>query len=162
MVRFYWRRDINRKAKIMVRLHFIPSRITLRGITRIQRKVKFPFEFDALDLLTEELREKIQPATRKLREIEGNRLERRRARRKLKSKNNQPSGSAPSETIAGSSGENPDPGSMAVDEPRPGDIEDEDTAREREKAAMDAVIDPEIRADTGAAVHALFELAGQG
>ncbi|CAE6470427.1 unnamed protein product [Rhizoctonia solani] len=140
MVRFYWRRDINRKAKIM-------------------RKVKFPFEFDVLDLLTDELRAKIQPATRKLLEIEGDRLERRRARRKLKTKNTQPSGSEPAGTAASSSGANTEPEAMSVDEPRPGDIEDEATAREREKAAIDAVIDPEIRADTGAAVHALFELA---
>ncbi|KAF8745444.1 Cysteine proteinase, partial [Rhizoctonia solani] len=139
MVRFYWRRDINKKAKIM-------------------RKVKFPFEFDALDLLTDELREKIQPATRKLLEIEGDRLERRRARRKLKNKSNHPSGSAPPETNVSLSGENPEPEPMAVDEPRPGDIEDEATAREREKAAIDAVIDPKVRGDTGAAVHALFEL----
>ncbi|CAE7143757.1 unnamed protein product [Rhizoctonia solani] len=137
MVRFYWRRDINKKAKIM-------------------RKVKFPFEFDALDLLTDELQAKLRPATRKLREIEGERLERRRARRKLKSKNAQSSS-----TVTGSTTDsaNAEPEAMAVDEPRPGDIEDEAPAREREKAAIDAVIDPEIRADTGAAVHALFELA---
>ncbi|CAE6449418.1 unnamed protein product [Rhizoctonia solani] len=141
MVRFYWRRDINKKAKIM-------------------RKVKFPFEFDALDLLTDELRAKIQPATSKLREIEGERLERRRARRKLKNKNAQPSSSATGNTTS-SSGANTEPEAMAVDEPRPGNIEDEAPAREREKAAIDAVIDPEIRADTGAAVHALFELAVQ-
>ncbi|CAE6526436.1 unnamed protein product [Rhizoctonia solani] len=139
MVRFYWRRDINKKAKIM-------------------RKVKFPFELDVLDLLTDELREKIQPATRKLLQIEGERLERRRARRKLKNKNNQASGSAADNAGASSTGANNEPEAMAVDEPRPGDIEDEAPAREREKAAIDAVIDPEIRADTGAAVHALFEL----
>ncbi|KAJ1301480.1 hypothetical protein OPQ81_008737 [Rhizoctonia solani] len=139
MVRFYWRRDINKKAKIM-------------------RKVKFPFEFDALDLLTDELRAKIQPATRKLREIEGERLERRRARRKLKNKNAQPSEGGSAGAASGSTGENAEAEAMAVDGPRPGDIEDEATAREREKAALDAVIDPEIRADTGAAVHALFEL----
>ncbi|CAE6440976.1 unnamed protein product [Rhizoctonia solani] len=137
MVRFYWRRDINKKAKIM-------------------RKVKFPFEFDVLDLLTDELRAKIQPATRKLLEIEGERLERRRARRKLKNKNAQ-SGSGPAGTSA-NSGASAEPEAMAVDSARPGDIEDEASAREREKAALDAVIDPEIRADTGAAVHALFEL----
>ncbi|KAH7334508.1 cysteine proteinase [Rhizoctonia solani] len=139
MVRFYWRRDINKKAKIM-------------------RKVKFPFEFDALDLLTDELRAKLQPATRKLLEIEGERLERRRARRKLKNKNAQSSGSGPAGTSANPSGATAEPEAMAVDEPRPGDIEDEASAREREKATIDAIIDPEIRADTGAAVHALFEL----
>ncbi|KAG9124399.1 deubiquitinating enzyme [Ceratobasidium sp. 392] len=137
MVRFYWRREINRKAKIM-------------------RKVKFPFELDVLDLLTDALREKLQPATRKLREIEGERLERRRARRKLKASSapttsNQASTSAPAPAEGGDA--------MAVDEPRPGDIEDEAIARTREKAALDEVIDPEVKADTGAAVHALFDLA---
>ncbi|KAG8702714.1 deubiquitinating enzyme [Ceratobasidium sp. 395] len=137
MVRFFWRREINRKAKIM-------------------RKVKFPFELDALDLLTDELRTKLQPATRKLREVEGERLERRRARRKLKTTpatatSTQASTSTPAATEGGDA--------MAVDEPRPGDIEDEATARAREKAALDEVIDPEVKADTGAAVHALFDLA---
>lgn len=49
---------------------------------------------------------------------------------------------------------------MAVDEQRPGDIEDEATARAREKATLDALVDPEVKADTGAAVHGLFELSG--
>ncbi|AFR96333.1 ubiquitin carboxyl-terminal hydrolase 14 [Cryptococcus neoformans] len=42
MVRFYWRRDIQKKAKIM-------------------RKVKFPLELDLSDIVTEPLRKKIQP-----------------------------------------------------------------------------------------------------
>jgi ubiquitin carboxyl-terminal hydrolase 14 len=84
-------------------------------------------------------------------------LERRRARRKLKNKNAQTSGG----NEGAASGASAEPEEMAVDEPRPGDIEDETTAREREKAELDKVIDPEIRADTGAAVHALFDLAGK-
>ncbi|QRV83368.1 ubiquitin carboxyl-terminal hydrolase [Ceratobasidium sp. AG-Ba] len=135
MVRFYWRREINRKAKIM-------------------RKVKFPFELDVLDLLTDELRAKLQPATRKLREIEGERLERRRARRKLK---NTSASTGQASTSASAPADGND--AMVVDEPRPGDIEDEATARAREKVALDEVIDPEVKADTGAAVHALFDLA---
>jgi ubiquitin carboxyl-terminal hydrolase 14 len=50
---------------------------------------------------------------------------------------------------------------MAVDEQRPGDIEDEVTARAREKATLDAIIDSDVKADTGAAPHALFDLAGK-
>ncbi|TYJ58970.1 hypothetical protein B9479_000409 [Cryptococcus floricola] len=42
MVRFYWRRDIQKKAKIM-------------------RKVKFPLELDLLELLTPSLRARTQP-----------------------------------------------------------------------------------------------------
>ncbi|KAG8745255.1 deubiquitinating enzyme [Ceratobasidium sp. 414] len=137
MVRFYWRREINRKAKIM-------------------RKVKFPFELDVLELLTDELQAKLQPATRKLREIEGERLERRRARRKLKAAST-PTTSAQTSTSTPAPVEGSD--AMAVDETRPGDIEDEATARAREKAALDEVIDQEVKADTGAAVHGLFDLA---
>ncbi|QRW24540.1 ubiquitin carboxyl-terminal hydrolase [Rhizoctonia solani] len=160
MVRFYWRRDINKKAKIM-------------------RKVKFPFEFDALDLLTDELREKIQPATRKLLEIEGDRLERRRARRKLKNKAISLPEAHPQRLmlVRAEKIQNQSPWQSTTTSR---DIEDEATAREREKAAIDAVIDPEVRGDTGqperekaaidavidpevrgdtgAAVHALFEL----
>lgn len=86
-------------------------------------------------------------------------MERRRARRKLKNSNTQAAGGPVA--AEGASGVNAEPEAMAIDEQHPGDIEDEATAREKEKAAMDEVIDPEIRADTGAAVHALFDLAGQ-
>ncbi|KAG5726473.1 Ubiquitin carboxyl-terminal hydrolase 6, partial [Termitomyces sp. T112] len=65
MVRFAWRQDIQKKAKIM-------------------RKVKFPLEFDALDLATDDLREKLLPASRKLKEIEKERMERRKVRKRTK------------------------------------------------------------------------------
>ncbi|KAL7424339.1 deubiquitinating enzyme [Cryptotrichosporon argae] len=42
MVRFYWRRDTQKKAKIM-------------------RKVKFPLQLDLLDIVTPELRERLRP-----------------------------------------------------------------------------------------------------
>lgn len=42
MVRFYWRRDIQKKAKIM-------------------RKVKYPLQLDVTDIMTDELREKVLP-----------------------------------------------------------------------------------------------------
>ncbi|KAF8999843.1 hypothetical protein BDQ17DRAFT_1391450 [Cyathus striatus] len=45
MVRFYWRADISKKTKIM-------------------RKVKFPTEFDASDLTTDELKGKLLPVSR--------------------------------------------------------------------------------------------------
>ncbi|WWC87185.1 uncharacterized protein L201_002071 [Kwoniella dendrophila CBS 6074] len=50
MVRFYWRRDIQKKAKIM-------------------RKVKFPLQFDTIDLATEEVRSQIQPVNSAVKEI---------------------------------------------------------------------------------------------
>ncbi|ORY22440.1 ubiquitin C-terminal hydrolase [Naematelia encephala] len=50
MVRFYWRRDIQKKAKIM-------------------RKVKFPLQFDVLDLVTDDLRTRISPVNSATRQI---------------------------------------------------------------------------------------------
>ena len=65
MVRFAWRNDIGKKAKIM-------------------RRVKFPEEFDALDIVTDELKEKLLPVSRKQKEIEKERAERRKVRRRTK------------------------------------------------------------------------------
>nr|CCM73231.1 CNG04540p [Kwoniella mangrovensis] len=50
MVRFYWRRDIQKKAKIM-------------------RKVKYPLQLDTLDLATEEVRSQIQPVNSAVKQI---------------------------------------------------------------------------------------------
>ncbi|WRT65064.1 uncharacterized protein IL334_002006 [Kwoniella shivajii] len=50
MVRFYWRRDIQKKAKIM-------------------RKVKFPLQLDSLDLVTDEVRSQIQPTNSLVKQI---------------------------------------------------------------------------------------------
>ncbi|KAF7369836.1 Ubiquitin carboxyl-terminal hydrolase [Mycena venus] len=47
MARFSWRADINKKAKIM-------------------RKVKFPTEYDAVDLCSDELKAKLLPVSRRL------------------------------------------------------------------------------------------------
>ena len=46
--------------------------------------MKFPLEFDALDLATDELKAKLLPASRRLREIEKERAERRKVRSRMK------------------------------------------------------------------------------
>jgi hypothetical protein len=43
-----------------------------------QRKVKFPAEYDALDLVTEDLKKQLEPVARRLKEIERDRAERRK------------------------------------------------------------------------------------
>ncbi|OCF41830.1 hypothetical protein I317_04340 [Kwoniella heveanensis CBS 569] len=50
MVRFYWRRDIQKKAKIM-------------------RKVKFPLQLDVLELVTDELKQQMQPCNALVKQI---------------------------------------------------------------------------------------------
>jgi ubiquitin carboxyl-terminal hydrolase 14 len=49
-----------------------------------QRRVKFPLEFDVLDLCTDELRQKLLPINTKLKEFERDRAERRKVRRRTK------------------------------------------------------------------------------
>lgn len=64
-VRFYWRRDIQKKTKIM-------------------RKVKFPKEWDASALVTPELAELIAPVRSKMRDILKERDERAKVRARAK------------------------------------------------------------------------------
>ncbi|KAF8895799.1 cysteine proteinase [Mucidula mucida] len=61
MVRFAWRADVGRKAKIM-------------------RKVKFPTTYDALEITSDELKARLMPVNRRLVEIDKGRAERRKIR----------------------------------------------------------------------------------
>lgn len=65
-VRFFWRRDVNKKTKIM-------------------RKVGFPFEFDATELCTDSLRKMTIPVRDKLRDLKKEQGERERAAKRAKS-----------------------------------------------------------------------------
>ncbi|KAI0277826.1 cysteine proteinase [Russula aff. rugulosa BPL654] len=148
MVRFTWRRDINKKAKIM-------------------RKVKFPNEFDALDIVTDELRKTMQPVSRKRIEIEKARDERRKVRKRTRVAvpAAQPPGSNPgsgteANAVAASSGDvemsEPAP---AAEQPAPGDeLQPEEWYREREKTELEALIDPSVKADIGASQTGLYDL----
>ena len=64
-VRFYWKRDTNKKAKIL-------------------RKVKFPMELDATEFCTEELKKKTLPVRDALREVRKKFEEEERARKKAR------------------------------------------------------------------------------
>lgn len=50
----------------------------------LQRKVKFPSEFDVLDLCTDELKEKLRPVNTRLKEIQKDRRERAKVRKRTK------------------------------------------------------------------------------
>jgi len=158
MVRFHWRRDIGKKAKIM-------------------RKVKFPFELDALDMVTDELKRKLANANGKVKEIERERAERRKVRKKTKALGGETSASAAASTQASAStvaaGDVPPEdvamadatvttdqgkGKEKAKEAVPGELEDEGVLREREAKEFEASIDPELKADIGASVTGLFEL----
>lgn len=135
-----------------------------------KRKVKFPLEFDALDLATGELREKLIPASRKLKDIEKDRGERRKVRKRTK----QAVPAAPAPVVAptvdvemadavavtasaSATGDAAAP--AAVTEAVP-DFEDEVGARTREAEELKALIPEDIRNDVGCSATGLYDLVG--
>ncbi|PFH46501.1 hypothetical protein AMATHDRAFT_7737 [Amanita thiersii Skay4041] len=148
MVRFAWRADIGKKAKIM-------------------RKVKFPTEFDALDIVTDELKSKLLPVSRRLMELEKERSERRKVRKRTKVIGG-PSSSTDankdiemadiSSTPASTSEPAPESQSNEQKGTIPGDLEDEAVYRQRELAELEGLVDPELKQDVGSSVSGLYEL----
>ncbi|KAH7882689.1 hypothetical protein F5I97DRAFT_301459 [Phlebopus sp. FC_14] len=134
MVRFYWRRDIGKKAKIM-------------------RKVKFATELDALDIVTPELKEKLTPVSRRLKGIEKERAERRKVRKRTKVA--QPQAAAPP---AESSSMNVDEPPAATVVQATGDLEDEGVYRSRELKELEELVAPELKEDFGCSVTGLYDL----
>ncbi|KAF8968863.1 hypothetical protein BDZ97DRAFT_1798491 [Flammula alnicola] len=135
MARFAWRADIGKKAKIM-------------------RKVKFPQEFDALDLATDELRAKLLPANRKLKEIEKERGERRKVRKRTK----QAAATAVPPTI---DVEMADTTGVVVN--AEGATVGEDKSKEivlgkKEFAELAQLIDVDVKSDVGCSATGLYEL----
>jgi len=148
MVRFTWRRDIGKKAKIM-------------------RKVKFPNEFDTLDIVTDELRNKMQHVARKRIEIEKARDERRKVRKRTRaavpaaqtSSVMIDAGSATDANAGVSGGGDVEMTESVVEQSTAGDeLQPEEWYREREKTELEALIDPSIKADVGASQTGLYDL----
>lgn len=171
MVRFAWREDIGKKAKIMVRLSraCFDSHFTDIQAFFVQRKVKFPLEFDALDLATEELREKLIPASRKLKDIEKDRGERRKVRKRTKQA--VPAAAAPvvsptvdvemADAVAVTASAPADAAAAvpAAKEAVP-DFEDEVGARTREAEELKKLIPQDIMNDVGCSATGLYDLVG--
>ncbi|CCM05924.1 uncharacterized protein FIBRA_08162 [Fibroporia radiculosa] len=141
MVRFAWRSDI-----AIVIVLFLP-----------QRRVKFPSDFDALDLVTDELREKIMPLATKLKQIEGDRSDRQSVRKRAKAKQ-QAAQATPVPPAAGSSAGTGEADTMEVDAPNTVELEPESTYRERELKELEELINPDLRADVGSSVSGQYEL----
>lgn len=137
----------------------------------MQRKVKFPTEFDALDLATDDLKTKLLPASRKLQEIEKERAERRKVRKRTKAVVTSTTKNAPvpavAETAATAEGdvamadvsvsaEGGDNAKVIA----AGELEDENVYREREARELGELVDDGIRQDIGASQTGLYDLVG--
>jgi len=137
MVRFAWKADIRKKAKIM-------------------RKVKFPNELDALDLVTDELKKKLLPVSRRLLEFQTERAERRKVRRRTKVAVASANSTAPANNdveMTDANAATPAPENKAS-----GELEDEHVYRTKELAELDTLIHPDLKQDIGCSVSGLYEL----
>ncbi|KDN47985.1 cysteine proteinase [Tilletiaria anomala UBC 951] len=174
-VRFFWRRDIGKKTKIM-------------------RKVKFPFDLDTTDFLSDELKKKVQHTAESIKQVEKARDERAKIRKRAKAKKD-----AADQAMAAAGGAGR---SAGTDPPQPSDAmavdiassalpkdgaaasgkaeassadasaaagaklgevltEQEELAlREKEAADVRATIDTDLLADIGANTSGLYELIG--
>lgn len=134
----------------------------------MQRKVKFPNEFDTLDIVTDELRKKMQPVSRKRIEVEKARDERRKVRKRTRaavpaaqtsSTNPGSATEANAETPGGGDVEMTEP---AAEQSTAGvELQPEEWYREREKIELETLIDPSIKADIGASQTGLYDLVGE-
>lgn len=158
----------------MIRGHFLTESISF------QRQVKFPLEFDALDLTTDELKQKLLPASRKLKEIEKERAERRKVRKRTKQSAPAPGPSTSTPPAAAASGgdvEMADASSTAAvgndvtpavaEEEGKGkgasseeDYSDETVFRKREAGELSQLINEDIKKDIGSSATGLYELVG--
>ncbi|GAA5840585.1 hypothetical protein JCM11251_007620 [Rhodosporidiobolus azoricus] len=152
LVRFYWRREIGKKTKIM-------------------RKVKFPFDLDATELpVTDDLKNKLRLVNEKLKDFDKDRRERAKARRKVKKQAEAASSAAASTStaqlpVAAVDTDDP-PEPMLVDSEKKegegvaGELPDEETKRQEELAILQSLVHPDLSADQGANVSGLYELVG--
>lgn len=158
MVRFAWRQDIGKKAKIMVSLESICYSHPV--LTQNQRKVKFPSEYDAVDIVTDSLKEKLLPVSRKLKEFEKDRAERRKVRKRTKVvQEKKPATGGDVEMTDPSVA----PGADASAGPAATDVElkDESVYREGELKELEGLVHADLKADVGCSVSGLYELVGE-
>lgn len=131
------------------------------------RKVKFPFDLDVLDLLTDDLKKRVQPVNEKFKDIDKDRRERAKIRRRAKIVKEEKAADvgtapAPAPPVQANPEDDP-PEAMLVDEPtgpREGELVDEPSKRKEEVELLQGLLDAGLKNDTGANVTGLYELAG--
>lgn len=160
-VRFFWKRETQKKAKIM-------------------RKVTFPAELDVVEFCTDELRKQLIPIRDKVREIRKEELDAERARKRQKvahqreedEKNEQASGSMEPMQKKKATAENKEAdkgkASEKDDDTQMADTYKTDADYEAEKAAsilaakkeLRELVDPQRGLNTGTNQSGLYELRG--
>lgn len=145
-VRFFWKRDVQKKAKIM-------------------RKVTFPHELDAVEFCTDELRKALIPVRDKVREVRKDEEDVERARKRRKRNpmldDGQPEEKKESAKKDGKKSAPSADGDVEMAETFKTDAEweaEKDAALLESKKVLNALIDPELRKDEGANKSGIYEL----
>lgn len=115
MVRFYWRQDIQKKAKIM-------------------RRVEFPFELDVFDLLSDDLKKQVAPIRDAVRESQKAKEDRAKIRRRTHKAKRTPA------VAAGAASSTSDAGSGSVTPMEVDTLEDEATIQQREREKIQELV----------------------
>ncbi|TWU74274.1 deubiquitinating enzyme [Metarhizium rileyi] len=157
-VRFFWKRETQKKAKIM-------------------RKVTFPQELDIVEFCSDELKKALIPVRDKVREVKKDEEDIERARKRRKKNSDEDVGDIPggaglpsekeekkkkAQEAAKKAGTSAD-GDLEMGETYKTDAEidaEKDAALLAAKKALNALIDPALRNDDGANQSGLYELRG--
>lgn len=126
-----------------------------------RRRVKFPHEYDVLDLCTDDLRKRLSPVNAALKQIAKDRDERARIRKRARTAAN---AIAPSVTAATTEPAGSTPTATATDgteaaEVYTGSPEEEAAKLAEERTKLASLVDAELRSDKGANTSGLYELA---
>ncbi|OAQ60634.1 ubiquitin C-terminal hydrolase [Pochonia chlamydosporia 170] len=157
-VRFFWKRETQKKAKIM-------------------RKVTFPQELDIVEFCSDELKKALVPVRDKVREVRKDEEDIERARKRRKKNNNDDVGDIPGGAGLPSEKEKKEkkdkevekkPETSADGDTEMGETYKTDAEIDAEKNAallaakkeLNALIDPALRNDDGANQSGLYELRG--
>jgi ubiquitin carboxyl-terminal hydrolase 14 len=152
-MRFDWRRDTNKKAKIM-------------------RKVTFPQELDVLEFCSEDLRKMLVPIRDKIREIRKEEEDVERARKRQKrmkaGEENDMGQNASGKTSTKDKKQGDQKSDTAADVEMPDVVYKTDAEIEAERAAsilaakkeLLSLVDPKLSADVGSNQTGLYELRG--
>jgi ubiquitin carboxyl-terminal hydrolase 14 len=125
--------------------------------------VRFPLEYDALDIVSDDLKEKLLPVSTRLKEIDKERAERRKVRKRTKVgasagpsqgkdvEMTNATGSAESSTMAPSA---------KGKEIAAGELDDESVYVEKENKEVEALVSPDLKNDKGCNASGLYDLIG--
>lgn len=137
--------------------------------------MKFPLEFDALDLVTDDLKEKLTPMSRRLKDVERERAARRKVRKRTKVAADSGAPKADKDVEMADVSASSSSGSVTAPPAEPasgdaegkgkavaeGELEEESVYREKELKELEALVDPSLKADFGCSVSGLYDLVGE-